>query len=147
MDTWGLEKALEDVPGFQGVFALDKLPKDNHDRPALYVVNTEPSCQEGSHWVAIYFPPQGAPEFFDSFARKAFAPELRRLLGNVYRHNRLILQSPWSNTCGQHVIYYARERGKGIPFENIKYLRSLTDNDLLVQEYARKEARKKKTAS
>ena len=151
MDTRQLEQALHDLPGFQGVFALDHLPAENQDRPALYVANTDPSCREGEHWVALYFPPAGTPEFFDSFARKAFAPELRRLLGGVYRHNREVLQSLWADTCGQHVIYYARERSKGIPFENIPYTQSLADNDLLVEEYARKEKKKvrqkKKTLS
>ena len=105
---------------------------------ALYVVNTEPSCLKGEHWVAIYFPQQGLPEFFDSFARSAFAPELRRLLGNVYLHNRVVRQSPWSDTCGQHVVYYARERARGLPFINIYYARTLAENDILVKEYLRK---------
>ena len=137
MDTRQLRKALRDVRGFQGVFALDELPQEYEQRPALYVVNTEPSCQDGEHWVAIYFPPQGLPEFFDSFARKAFATELRRLLGNVYLHNRFILQSPISDTCGQHVIYYARERSKGVPFNMIKYSHSLKENDDFVIQYVK----------
>ena len=138
MNTQQLKEALKDVPGFRGVFALDQLPKVNKQRPSLYVVNTHPSCKEGEHWVAIYFPTEGTPEFFDSFARKAFATELRQLLGNVYRHNRLMLQSPTSDTCGQHVIYYARERSKGIPFESIPYKLFLPHNDLMVQKYVTK---------
>ena len=137
MDTNQLHNALKDLPGFRGVFALNHLPKENHETPALYVENTQPSCKQGEHWVAIYFPPIGLPEFFDSFARKAFAPELRRLLGNVYRHNRLFLQSPISDTCGHHVIYYARERSKGIPFESINYQRKLEDNDFMVKNYVK----------
>lgn len=137
MDTRQLRKALKDVRGFKGVFALDELPHENHERPALYVVNTEPSCHEGEHWVAIYFPPQGLPEFFDSFARKAFATELRRLLGFVYVHNLNMVQSPTSDVCGQHVIYYARERNNGVPFNSLKYTLSLKNNDRFVVHYVK----------
>ena len=144
METGELTRALKHIRGFQGVFALDHLPHDNKEIPALYVVNTDPSCEEGEHWVAIYFPPHGTPEFFDSFGRKAFATELRRLLGNVYRHNRQILQSPWSDTCGQHIIYYANQRHRGISFENIPYQRSLSANDRFVQDYAETQKKEKK---
>jgi len=135
MDTRQLERALQDVPGFRGVYALDELPKQNDKRPALYVVNSEPSCMKGEHWIAIYFPKQGLPEFFDSFARTAFAPELRQLLGNVYLHNRKARQSPTSDTCGQHVVYYARERARGLAYKNIYYTNTLAGNDVLVKEY------------
>ena len=138
MNTEQITKALKDVPGFKGVFALNKLPKVNKERPALYIANTHPSCKEGEHWVAMYFPPAGTPEIFDSFARKAFATELRRLLGAVYRHNILFLQSPTSDVCGQHVIYYAKQRSQGIPFESIHYHKTLEDNDAMVRQYVQK---------
>ena len=138
MESGQLRRALQHIQGFQGVFAKDELPKVNKDRQALYVVNTHPSCFEGEHWIAIYFPPEGLPEFFDSFARIAFAKPFRKLLGKVYLHNRMIVQSPKADTCGQHVIYYANERNKGIPFNDIKYTRSLQENDQFVKEYARK---------
>ena len=138
MNTEELTKALKDVPGFKGVFALNKLPKTNKERPALYIANTHPSCKEGEHWVALYFPTNGTPEFFDSFGRKAFASELRRLLGPVYRHNILFLQSPTSDVCGHHVIFYARHRSQGIPFESIPYKTTLEDNDSMVRHYVTK---------
>lgn len=138
MTTNQLHDALKDLPGFRGVYALDKLPPMNHQRPALYVANTQDSCKIGHHWICIYFPSKGLPEFFDSFARKAFAPEFRRLLGNTYRHNRLFLQSPISDACGHHVVYYARERSKGIPFHKIVYRQNLELNDVMVKEYVKK---------
>ncbi|CAC5375842.1 unnamed protein product [Mytilus coruscus] len=48
------------------VCCADDLPAYVSDRPKTYVVNTDNCNQEGTHWMAFYFPISGPPEFFYS---------------------------------------------------------------------------------
>ena len=41
---------------FCGVFRSDQLPKTIESFPCGFVVNTDPSSEPGTHWMAFYFP-------------------------------------------------------------------------------------------
>ena len=52
------------------VRVLPRYQLPNHIDPtkaAAFVVNTDPSDQPGSHWVALYYDGLGQFEYFDSF--------------------------------------------------------------------------------
>jgi len=134
MDTREIEHALRDNRALQGVYALDRLPRENHVRPALYICNTHQSCLPGEHWVAIYFPPTGHAEFFDTFSRRPFKEPLRRLLGYPYIYNSRVVQALTSDRCGHHVVNYARQRSAGVTLPEImrQYSNDLHANDLYV---------------
>ena len=134
MDTRQIEHALRSTRALQGVYALDRLPRENHVRPALYICNTEESCLPGEHWIAIYFPPNGPPEFFDTFGRQPFNDTFRRLLGYPYIYNSRVVQALTSDRCGYHVVHYAKQRSAGVTLPEIlkQYTRDLHANDAYV---------------
>ena len=55
---------------FKGVYAIDEMKLiKTVSYPSSFVINLDPSCKPGSHWVAVYFDRNGVGEYFDSFAR------------------------------------------------------------------------------
>ena len=55
----GMQNALSDFPHlfhahFKGVFPYNHLPRRKQKTPYGYIFNTEPSGQEGEHWVAVF---------------------------------------------------------------------------------------------
>ncbi len=123
LHTDELEKALKRYPDFQGVYAVDQLPKD--PKPGLYIANTDPSDKDGEHWVLFYICKEGTIEFFDSFGRKP----LERWPGE-WKYSTRMVQSPTSNACGYHVLCYAYFR-RFRTFEQIMgwYGDDLKEND------------------
>lgn len=92
---------------FKGVFSADNVPVTAIDEPTAYVVNLDDSDEPGSHWTGVYASPLDAfPEFFDSYGFVNHLPRLDRFLGDVYIHNNRELQSIFSSSCGQHVIFF-----------------------------------------
>ena len=71
MDTLQIKRALErntfTKKIFCGVFASDELPEIIDTFPCGFVVNTDPSTELGTHWIAFYFPSHEKGEFFDSY--------------------------------------------------------------------------------
>ena len=67
MNTLQILKVLEQAryvrPLFNGVFAIDQLPKSDD---GAYVVNTAKSTHPGKHWVAVYVTGNKV-EYFDSY--------------------------------------------------------------------------------
>ena len=49
-----------------GFFARDELENITSNLPRITVVNTDPSCKKGKHWLLIYFNDNGVVEFFYS---------------------------------------------------------------------------------
>jgi hypothetical protein len=40
---------------FQGVYAIDSLPKFEHSYPAAFIINTHPKNKPGEHWKAVLY--------------------------------------------------------------------------------------------
>lgn len=99
---------------FKGVYALNRIPKVLI-RPAAIVVNTDPSSQPGTHWIAMYFPRKGCAEFFDSYglrpSRKEFVETLQSNAG-CYISNGKRLQGDFSSVCGQYCCLFIWNRCK-----------------------------------
>ena len=123
LTTDQLEKALKNYPFFRGVYAADQLPDEI--KRGLYIANTDPSDKGGEHWVLFYKSEDGTIEFFDTFGRK---PKLR--WDGEWKYNTRIVQSPLSDACGYHVLYFAYLR-RFYPFETIigNYGNNLVEND------------------
>ena len=123
LHTDELEKALKHYPNFHGVFAVDQLP--TIPKPGLYIGNTDPSYEDGEHWVVFYICHDGTIEFFDSFGRK---PKER--WQGEWRYNTRMVQYPLSDACGYHVLSYAYLR-RYRTFEEIMgwYGEDLKEND------------------
>lgn len=100
------------------VCALNQLPHRIHHRPAVYIVNSQPSSKPGRHWFVLYFPRVGPAEFFDSLGRKPgyYSWRLERYLNNhggCYIFNTRRVQQVGTTTCGQYCMYYIYQRCQG----------------------------------
>lgn len=128
-----------------GVLPVDKLPKKKSSKNC-FIINTDPSFLPGKHWIAVFIPSNGLPEFFDSFGKTpSFYSEtlLNFLLeqnnkGFVY--NCAHLQPSHSSTCGLFCLYFLYYRIRGFNFNKIleRFGKNLEQNDLLVIDFYNK---------
>ena len=102
--------------GFQGAFACDEL-KPPSSLPASYIVNTDPRCLPGKHWVAIFINKNGDGEYFDSFGSKPnedICKFFKRNCSKVY-YNTKRIQHDRSISCGVYCIYFLKQRHNAVP--------------------------------
>ena len=139
---------------FKGVYSSDNLPILNKRQkyPAAFIVNTHENNKPGEHWVAFFFKSyKGIPEYFDSYGFPPYKKGFIRFLLNQqrrdlkYYYNNKIVQSLFSDLCGQHTIYYVFQRSNGRTFQSI--LQDFTDdtflNDLFVKRFVERMYMKK----
>lgn len=127
---------------FEGVFPLDKIPNKIQGKPALIVVNTDKSNQPGAHWIAIYLPPVGRAEYFDSYGRKPIQKEIFNFFkrNNIHSiiYNKTLLQDYFSSVCGQYCCVYLLYKSKNWSLNNfVKQFdkkKSLHENDKYVKQ-------------
>jgi hypothetical protein len=137
MDTLYLLKAIKQKPlmnkHFGGIYCRDTLPKNipKRERPFFYICNTDVSSGPGKHWVTLYYPKHGQPEFFDSLGH---SPRHYGFKGH-YKYKTRAIQSPTSILCAKFALYYALQRLRGFSSDNIsnQFLRKhLWFNDKIV---------------
>lgn len=127
---------------FGGVFACDHL-EDIIVRPQLIVCNTDPSGEEGEHWVVFFFEGTGV-EFFDSLgnsfekyrqAAKHFAVFAARYSDSV-QMSGIKIQPPQTDICGELCLFYSYHRCKDESLSEIlKKMSNIPD----VLKFVRKE--------
>lgn len=119
---------------FKGVYSADNFPVKPADLPAALVINCDDSDEIGSHWIAVHLSEYELPEYFDSYGRQAYLPRLETLLGTEYVHNNIQLQSAFTTTCGQHVLYYilCKSRAKDMLTIINSYPGTALQNDIFV---------------
>ena len=118
------------------------------ERPEGYIVNVDGSDKPGSHWVAMFFPTtpdgegDGVAEFMDPLGEKPnhYSEHFKTFLENnssTYIYNKYVLQSPWSNVCGQYCLFYALHRCRNIPMSTITnmFTNDKEWNDMLVRDF------------
>lgn len=122
---------------FSAVLPANMLP--NYPiRPALIIANTDESHKPGQHWIAIFVPRVGKPEFFNSFGgkptNKYFISFLKQY-GSI-RYNEVRLQSTFSIVCGEYCAVFLYCKAKNIDFQDFLELFSKTKleaNDELIK--------------
>ena len=115
MNTLQIFNVLQSDPFTKSVFTSvlpsDRLPDIVLERPKCYIVNVDGSDKPGSHWVAMFFATtpegDGVAEFMDPLGEKPnhYSEHFKTFLENnssTYIYNKHVLQSPWSNVCGQY---------------------------------------------
>ena len=114
MNNREISRFMKSHPRTKGIFvsthAADTLPnKPRTKLPSAYVINTLKRHQPGEHWVRIYFPITGPPEYYDSFG---FSPreDFKKVLGEDYIYNKRFIQYPFSSVCGQNCMYFILRR-------------------------------------
>ncbi len=93
------------VKSYLGTFSSNHLPHET----GIFVSNTDPCSQRGTHWIAIYISKDRCHgEYFDSFGRPP--NELFTSYMNIHcRHwtfNKRQLQSITSKLCGYYCVLY-----------------------------------------
>jgi hypothetical protein len=120
---------------FVNTYAANTLPYEPGSyRPSAYVVNLSPLQTVGSHWICMYFPVIGDPEYFDTFASEIPA-HFRQFMGPFIIKNNVSVQHPFSTACGQHVIFYIWQRCRNKSITQIMDLYSNSNlllNDVMV---------------
>ncbi len=124
---------------FIGVFPIDHLPEHVPVKPALFIVNTNPSNLPGQHWKAIYISADLHGEVFDSLAMP-LSLNLQRWLNShtkKWTMSNLTLQNPLSPTCGAYVLFYIMNRLK---YDSLKsciasFTNNVIKNDAIVKRF------------
>lgn len=99
---------------FLGVYACDTLPNYVFKKPALLICNTQPIHKPGEHWVAIYISKKKQGEYFDSFGLPPSNKYILEFLNrncSKFSSNKQMIQSLFSNYCGQFCIMFAFFKG------------------------------------
>jgi len=117
MNTIEINDKISKFENFSGVYALDKLPEIK-DFPVTLISNTDPSDQEGQHWIAIYIGESGFGEFFDSYGlpplKKEFYEFMDANCSNGWSHSTVLLQDLRSKTCGKYAMLFCALRSYSI---------------------------------
>lgn len=107
LTTSQIANLLEGVPCFNGVYALDKLPR-LITKPSAVIINLDESYKPGSHWVAVYFDKNKVAHYFDSFGRQPQGNILTFIEANsdYYYYNIIKYQGNLSIACGYFCILF-----------------------------------------
>lgn len=84
---------------FLGVYPADATPPRTKER-CFYIQNTEPSSEDGEHWLGIARQPGKRDLLFDTFARRPSATFLPHLRGMALTEDD-VDQETNSTRCGQ----------------------------------------------
>lgn len=96
---------------FQGVFPSDQLPKKRiSQRPAIFIVNSDPSYRSGQHWLAIFLDDLNNAEYFDSYGTQPLNIAIKNFLkrnSKNFKINYQQVQGYFSTTCGHYCMLYS----------------------------------------
>lgn len=138
-----------EIEPLYGIEIMDILGSDVHVlsaqhligrfKPGLIVCNTQPSWEDGGHWIAINITSRSC-EFFDSFGRHPSFYGFDTFMDTNCRHrwvyNDYQLQSYSTNACGHHVIGYCSSKMRNMSLN--KYVsifsHNLLQNDFMVAD-------------
>lgn len=120
MDTLMIERAMKyhskTKKYFKGVFACNKLPQRVIEKPACFIINTDPSNKPGEHWVAVYVPKRGKCEYFDSFGLPPQKDQIIKFILRIsqsFKYNKKQLQNILSTVCGNYCCEFLLWRCRG----------------------------------
>jgi hypothetical protein len=130
MRTEEINKAMQDYKTFLGTWPSDMIPDIGPGEGVI--VNTDTRNEPGKHWVAIYRPPRGPVEYFDSFGLPPLSPEtinyLSRIAPQGWTYSMTTVQHEIEDSCGQHCINFLKHRLSELPMSHV--LEHLTHNKL-----------------
>jgi hypothetical protein len=142
LNGWTRRHAQQDI--FRGTFALNQVPLVYTLNPPYgLVVNTEPSTQDGDHWIALFQSEEGQPvDILDTRGYSRHHHYISHLVDSLdiseYRMNRSPLQSVCSSVCGEYCVLFLYCRICGWSFDSFLSLFSETDlyaNDCFVHDF------------
>lgn len=139
LSTKQLLRLACDLPGFLGVYALDRLPV-RIPYPTCFIVNTDREAYPGQHWLAVYLDEGRRGEVFDSLARYDHLPTVLQRWMNLksrwWTFNRRFAVQPWSSTlCGMYCLLYLVLRVSGQANSLYSATSKLTNPDYVLAWY------------
>lgn len=127
-----------------GVYAADMLPISIFSRNVGLIANTDEASYSGKHWIAIFIPDSGNPEFFDplGYGPNHYISHFENFLvnrGPDYRYNAQKIQSDTSSNCGLFCIFFLYLRSRTVPFQDIveSFSNQPSKNDVKVLNFMR----------
>ena len=140
MDTLQLDLAIK-AKGFLGAFPYDDLPEKAVGDFSI-VVNTAPSNQAGTHWLALLYKSKKW-YFLDSYGRtltddtfsNSFVKVIKDYTGGKLVYNKQWLQQITSNVCGQYFIIEMQYKKLGDVLK--VFTTNIAKNDSFVRNYVK----------
>lgn len=136
MNTDEIKTSLRSFKRFKGVFPADRIPMELTIGHAV-IVNTDVSSLPGQHWVALLATSKDEGEYFDSFGRFPFTRELiswcDRQFQRGFSYSNIVLQHPFSDSCGQFCIQFVKHRLSGLSYQQFlsDYSSNLVENEFV----------------
>ncbi|MDI9312531.1 MAG: hypothetical protein QM535_20135 [Limnohabitans sp.] len=119
MYDYEISSEFDQCSHFGGVYSRDNLP-NKIKKPIGFIVNTDREKDPGEHWVAFILLKNDFGEYFDSFGMRPLHHEFKFFLEkncqNGWIYNPVILQHPFSTSCGKYCIAFLKCRFNNIPF-------------------------------
>lgn len=145
MDTLQIDHVLKNHPAtkdyFEGVFALDEIPRVLTKNKYCYIFNSDTRDKPGSHWLAFYYNGSRG-EFFDSYGNSPsfYSQDFKEFLDKhikTWDFNTKRFQGTFSTVCGQYCIYYLIKRCEGKGLRNVAnvFSHDLNKNDRKVNTW------------
>lgn len=95
-----INNLLHHLPAFVGTFASDTLPIVSQ-RPAAFIVNTDPAHLSGEHWTAIVLKQNGKGIYFDPLGFPPLIADVQDYLSKQasqgFKYSCVTLQTPIRN--------------------------------------------------
>lgn len=107
-----LVRAGRKIPGFIGVYPLDKIPQ-HLEVPSCFIINTDTHNLKGRHWLAVSYENGGIAYAFDPlgvYYPQILVDHLHRLPFHKIIYNNKMYQMPWEKTCGRYCLSFLRAR-------------------------------------
>jgi hypothetical protein len=130
------QRSPELLPYFDGVFAVDTLPRRLKERHC-FIFNSSKQSEVGTHWIAVannnaHSNTKNTLEVFDSLSvNKDFINRHLRIRNMTkFKRNETVLQSPESSLCGEFCIWFCANRLENPEIEYSKLLNVIFDVDL-----------------
>lgn len=130
MNNLEIMQRLSTVKNFKGVYPSDKVPII---QSGVAIINVDDSTKPGSHWVAVYYSPNGHfNTFFDSYGLPHTVYGLK--LPEIKDHNTQQVQGVTSSVCGYYCIYYVLCKNMGKTMKQLlqPFTRNFARNDHLI---------------
>lgn len=149
LSTSEINAMLDDIPFFMGCYPSNKIP-DTAERPALFVVNTDPapspflaaSETRGEHWVAIVLKDDATGIFLDPLGFPPLITDIQQYMNkacrNGFKFSNKTIQNANGKGCGFYCIAFLKFWAAGgtlkrfLSFFNNHSSNGSDANDLLV---------------
>ena len=129
---------------FRGVFPADRFRDQTVAKlPSGYIINTDPSDEPGSHWVAVYVNGTASNPIGEFFCSYGESPETYNFKNWIesnsmrWTYNEKRYQADSSSVCGHYCLFYLLHRFRNIPLRTIQdmFTNDYVLNDTMVNNF------------